>query len=209
MDLGLSESKCLQLETAQDQGSWHRHNPVMNQKLLMGLSATDLLTRCTPADSKMLSLTLSLLIIILSKKQIIFTIKCALSGPIFLLSILQFSSYGVCDGQKVTLGQVFSEYFGFPCQFAFHRLLHNHHHIWSGADAIGQKVATVPSGLGLSPRKKHHPVSRNYIKGTSNCSSWTWEPIVGSLSLRQTLPSICLHQVQFQKIFFIGWYGVM
>jgi hypothetical protein len=29
---------------------------------------------------------------------------------------------------KVALGQVFSEYFGFPCQFTFYRLLHNHHH---------------------------------------------------------------------------------
>jgi hypothetical protein len=28
---------------------------------------------------------------------------------------------------KVALGQVFSEYFGFHCKFAFHRLLHNHH----------------------------------------------------------------------------------
>jgi hypothetical protein len=28
---------------------------------------------------------------------------------------------------KVALGQVFSEYFGFPCQFSFHRL-HIHHH---------------------------------------------------------------------------------
>jgi hypothetical protein len=27
---------------------------------------------------------------------------------------------------KVALGQVFSGYFGFPCQ-AFHRLLHTHH----------------------------------------------------------------------------------
>jgi hypothetical protein len=32
---------------------------------------------------------------------------------------------------KVELGQVFSEYFGFPCHLAFHRLLHNnHHHLW-------------------------------------------------------------------------------
>jgi hypothetical protein len=30
----------------------------------------------------------------------------------------------------VALGQVFSEYFGFPCQFAFHRLLHNHLFTW-------------------------------------------------------------------------------
>jgi hypothetical protein len=28
----------------------------------------------------------------------------------------------------VALGQVFSKYFGFPCQSSFHQLLHNHHH---------------------------------------------------------------------------------
>jgi hypothetical protein len=44
---------------------------------------------------------------------------------------------------KVALGQIFSEYFGFPCQFSFHRLLHTHHHISSGAGIIGQIVADV------------------------------------------------------------------
>jgi hypothetical protein len=39
---------------------------------------------------------------------------------------------------KVTLGQVFSEYFSFPCQSSFHQLLHNHHHLSSGAGTIGQ-----------------------------------------------------------------------
>jgi hypothetical protein len=29
---------------------------------------------------------------------------------------------------KVALRQVFSEYFGFPCQSSFHQFLHNHHH---------------------------------------------------------------------------------
>jgi hypothetical protein len=29
---------------------------------------------------------------------------------------------------KVALGQVFSEYFGFPCQSAFHQILHHHNH---------------------------------------------------------------------------------
>jgi hypothetical protein len=29
----------------------------------------------------------------------------------------------------VALGQVFSMYFGFSCQFSFHRLLHIHHHL--------------------------------------------------------------------------------
>jgi hypothetical protein len=59
---------------------------------------------------------------------------------------------------KVGLGQVFSEYFGFPCQFAFHRLLqnnnnnhhhHHHHHLSSGAGT----VTAVPSGV--SPHEKN------------------------------------------------------
>jgi hypothetical protein len=29
---------------------------------------------------------------------------------------------------KVALGQVFSENFGFPCQSSFHQLLHHHNH---------------------------------------------------------------------------------
>jgi hypothetical protein len=48
---------------------------------------------------------------------------------------------------KVALGQVFSEYFGFPCQSSFHQLLHNHDHLSSGAGTIDQLVADVPSGL--------------------------------------------------------------
>jgi hypothetical protein len=39
---------------------------------------------------------------------------------------------------KVALGQVFSEYFGFPCQSSFHQFLHNHHNLTSGAGTIGQ-----------------------------------------------------------------------
>jgi hypothetical protein len=42
-------------------------------------------------------------------------------------------SSGICGGQ-VALGQVFSEYFGFPCQSSFHQLLHNHPHLSSGAE---------------------------------------------------------------------------
>jgi hypothetical protein len=51
---------------------------------------------------------------------------------------------------KVALGQVFSEYFGFPSQFSFHWLLHTHH-LPSGAGTIGQILADVPSGLSLTP----------------------------------------------------------
>jgi hypothetical protein len=39
---------------------------------------------------------------------------------------------------KVALGQVFSEYFGFLCQSSFHQLLHNHPHP-SGVCTISQK----------------------------------------------------------------------
>jgi hypothetical protein len=49
---------------------------------------------------------------------------------------------------KVALGQVFSEYFGFSCQSSFHQLLHNHPHLSSGACTIGQEW---PQYQGLSP----------------------------------------------------------
>jgi hypothetical protein len=40
---------------------------------------------------------------------------------------------------KVALGQVFSEYFGFPCnRHSLHQLLHNHPHVPSGECTIGQ-----------------------------------------------------------------------
>jgi hypothetical protein len=51
---------------------------------------------------------------------------------------------------KVALEQVFSEYFGFPCQFSFHRLRHTHHPS-SEAGTIGQLVADVPSEPSLTP----------------------------------------------------------
>jgi hypothetical protein len=52
---------------------------------------------------------------------------------------------------KVTLGQVFYEYFRLPCQFSFHRLFHIHHNLSSQAGAISQLVADIPSGLSLIP----------------------------------------------------------
>jgi hypothetical protein len=52
---------------------------------------------------------------------------------------------------KVALELVFSEYFGFPCQSSFHRLLHIHHHLSSRTGTIGQLVTDVRSGLSLIP----------------------------------------------------------
>jgi hypothetical protein len=39
---------------------------------------------------------------------------------------------------KTYMGQVFSEYFGFPCQSSFHQFLHNHPHLSFGAGTVGQ-----------------------------------------------------------------------
>jgi hypothetical protein len=58
---------------------------------------------------------------------------------------------------KVALGHVFSEYFGFPCQSSFHQFFHNHDHLSSGAVTIGKIVADVPSGLS-------HPTKKNNKK---------------------------------------------
>jgi hypothetical protein len=50
---------------------------------------------------------------------------------------------------KVAMGQVFSEYFGFYCQFSFHKLLHIH--VSSGAGTISQSETDITSGLSLTP----------------------------------------------------------
>jgi hypothetical protein len=55
---------------------------------------------------------------------------------------------------KVELGQVSSEYSSFPCQLSFHRLLHIHHHLSSGAVTIGQLVATFQVDSVLPHPKK-------------------------------------------------------
>jgi hypothetical protein len=47
-------------------------------------------------------------------------------------------------------GRCLFEYFNFPCQFSFHRLLHTHH-LSSEAGTIGQILPDVPSGLSLTP----------------------------------------------------------
>jgi hypothetical protein len=66
---------------------------------------------------------------------------------------------------RVTLGQVFSQYFDFPCQFSFHSLPQTHH-LSSVAGTIGQTVATVPSGLSHSMGKiKEKSSKRKDIQG--------------------------------------------
>jgi hypothetical protein len=73
----------------------------------------------------------------------------------------QVKSCGICGGQ-VALGQ----YFGFPCQFSFHQVLHNLLSSWAGT--IGQLVADVPSGLSLTPP---HETKK---KKTFFVGAWFW-----------------------------------
>jgi hypothetical protein len=75
---------------------------------------------------------------------------------------------------KVALGQVFSEYFSFPCQFSVHRLLHTHH-LPSGADSIAQLVADVQSGPSLTP-----PQEGKKTISESKCVASTFDPTAAS-----------------------------
>jgi hypothetical protein len=61
---------------------------------------------------------------------------------------------------KVTLGQVFSNCFGFPCQFSFHEMLHAV--VSSGAATADQHTKWTQS----------HPTPRD--KMNSNKQTWTW-----------------------------------
>jgi hypothetical protein len=75
------------------------------------------------------------------------------------VSLLAFTLLVFCTSTLVPMKrskqfmsiQVFSEFFGFLCQFSFHRTLHTHHRLSSGAGTTGQLVADVPSGLSLTP----------------------------------------------------------
>jgi hypothetical protein len=57
--------------------------------------------------------------------------------------------------EKAEVGQVFSEYFGFPVQ-AFHRLLHTRHHASSsGTGTLGHSVASViVESVPVHPKKR-------------------------------------------------------
>jgi hypothetical protein len=71
-------------------------------------------------------------------------------------------------------GRLFFEYFGYPCQFSFHRLL-NTHHISSGASTVADIVADVSSEL---TREWSDPTCRNlpwfffHCKSTHNKVHW-------------------------------------
>jgi hypothetical protein len=77
---------------------------------------------------------------------------------------------------KMALGQVFSEYFGFPCLSSFHQLLHNHPHLSSGA------VQLVRSGRSTWWRKSHPTQRKKFewsptLVGYSGVSEWVRGPL--------------------------------
>jgi hypothetical protein len=47
---------------------------------------------------------------------------------------------------KVTLGQVFSEYLGFPCQSSFHQILHHHNHPGLAHTPVGGRTWNRENG---------------------------------------------------------------
>jgi hypothetical protein len=55
---------------------------------------------------------------------------------------------------KVALGQVFSEYFGFPCQFIFHLLLHTHHHLSCGVGHNKPKSGSCTKWIQSHPMRE-------------------------------------------------------
>jgi hypothetical protein len=79
---------------------------------------------------------------------------------------------------KVALGQVFSEYFSFPCQSLFNKLLHNHPYLSLGACIIGQKmkVADSPKTLVVIYQTTQHqiPTETNLITTMRNSNLMTY-----------------------------------
>jgi hypothetical protein len=74
---------------------------------------------------------------------------------------------------KVALGRVFSEFFGFPCQSSFHQLLHNHPHLSSGVGTTGQKWPQY-KGLSLTPlaiKKRNSELYRFVILKDYRCET--------------------------------------
>jgi hypothetical protein len=76
---------------------------------------------------------------------------------------------------KVVLGQVFSEYFGFPCQNqSFHQLLHHHNHPEQLAEAL--RRADHPSKESADcPRSSNRNEMESFME-VAKAQYWAVEP---------------------------------
>jgi hypothetical protein len=84
------------------------------------------------------------------------------SGHVFGHLVVVGSGHVGFVVSKMVLGLVFFKYVAFPCQ-SFHQLLHTHN-FSSGAGTIGQTVANVQSGFGLTPPKETNEFNKYYLE---------------------------------------------
>jgi hypothetical protein len=75
----------------------------------------------------------------IKKKIYLFIYQQVRSFPPWRTGLKLGSSHVGFVVDKVALRQVFSKYFGFPCQYSFHHFLHSHHHLSPEAGTIGQE----------------------------------------------------------------------
>jgi hypothetical protein len=86
----------------------------------------------------------------------------------------------------------FSEYFDFPCQFAFHRLLHTHH-LSSVAGTIRQTVVDMPSGLSPTPPQETKKIDTPVLSVSYDAyrtDEWT-KPGEPSIRIHAALTNCC------------------
>jgi hypothetical protein len=109
-------------------------------------------------------------------------------------------------------GQIFSEYFGYPSQFTFHRLFHNdHRRLSSGVGTVGQTVAAVPSGPILNPwamKRKVWKMEQLWLVFTL-CTDICIKDLNTFLSVSFHMKYICVHfstNQHFILVMFPWWY---
>jgi hypothetical protein len=97
--------------------------------------------------------------------------------------------------EKVALGQVFSQYFGFPCQFSFRQLLHNHLSIiWGWYNRPG--VATAPRGPSLTPPGiKKSMMEHSHIPIGMSHSIWLNSSLADECIIVACLIDCCVHWI--------------
>jgi hypothetical protein len=91
--------------------------------------------------------------------------------PIMAAGFRRRSDQVIFVVDKVTLEQVYSEYFGFPCQFSFHRLLGTRHHLSSVVGTIVEIVADVPNRLSFTSPQETKVNYREVSNQNVVCSS--------------------------------------
>jgi hypothetical protein len=96
----------------------------------------------------------------------------------------QVNLCGICGGLRGN-GLVFSEYFGFPCPFSFHRMLHIHHHLSSGVDFF--RVLRFPLTILIQTNSPHS------LSSSSSSSSSSGAGPIGQTVAEYQVNSVSPH----------------